>query len=635
MTTSAHLGIQHRAATFAPSSFDEATRTVDMIWTTGAQVRRYSWARDEEFDEELVVEASAMRLQRLNNGAPFLNSHRTGGLSSIIGAVVPGTVRVADGRGHAKVRLSERPEVAGIVADIRAGIIKNVSVGYRVHRFERVAAADRKDGGARALMRAVDWEPMEISAVAVGADPAAQVREATADADHHRVLITERSHHMDGTTVGGNANNRDGTRTSDADAAEIRTIYTRHDLADRAEALIDAGATLEQAREALLDHLVRNDPAGRTVEVAPRNHFDRRAELRDAIVDGIMARVHPRHSPTVGREFAGLSLVEMSAAYLRAIGADVPSGGPGRVADAALGLSSRGAGYHTTSDFPAILGSAVNRLLLAEYEAAQSPLKVIGREIEARDFRKISNTRVSGSIELEKVMESGEFTYGTLQDGAETMQLSTYGKILGVSRQMLVNDDLSAFSQIPSMFALGAAETEAKILVGLLEANAGAGVTLADGSPLFHSSRGNILSPGAIVDPDAIATAYKTTRRFKGLGGETLNVTPAYLIVPPELEAEALKVVAAFFPANTSDVNPFTKRLEVLVEPRLADPGRWYVSAAAGRPDCLVYAYLAGARGVQIDTRVGFNVDGVEFKARLDFGAGFVDWRGIVTNPGL
>lgn len=631
MNETVEIGIQHRAATFAPSSFNRETRTVDVVWTTGAQVRRYSWARDEEFDEELVVEQSALRLGRLNSGAPFLNSHRSYGLESILGVVVEGSVRVNGGRGYATIRFSERPQVEGIIRDIEGGIIRNVSVGYRVHRFERVAAADRKDGGARALMRAVDWEPLEISAVAVGADAAAQVRGDTADL---APVIIERKRHMDGTTTSGTAAQTTTlTRADNPDAEEIRAIFSRHGMAQRGEALVDAGATLDQAREALLADLVRNDPAGRTIEAAPRSHVDRRAELREAMTDGLMTRFDPRHSPTAGRQFAGMSFSELAAECLRAAGEQVPVGGPSRVIDAALGMSSRSVGYHSTSDFPAVLGNAVGRRLMTEYEAARSALMVVGREVEARDFRKIAAVRLSGSVQLDKVLESGEFTHGTLEEGQETMQLATYGKTLAVTRQLIVNDDLGAFEQIATKFGQGAAETEAKILVGLFEANAGAGINMADGNPLFHTSRDNILTPAAI-DPTSVAEAFAKMRRFKGLGGETINVTPAYLIVPPELEAEALQVVADFYPALTTDVNPFSRRLEVLVEPRFSDDGRWYVSAAAGRPDTLLYAYLAGERGVQIASRVGFDVDGMEFRARLDFGGGFADWRGMVTNAG-
>ena len=80
-------------------------------------------------------------------------------------------------------------------------------------------------------------------------------------------------------------------------------------------------------------------------------------------------------------------------------------------------------------------------------------------------------------------------------------------------------------------------------------------------------------------------------------------------------------------------MNPFA-RLALIVEPRLTDAARWYVAADAAQIDGLEYAYLAGAPGPQTETRAGFEVDGVEVKVRLDYGAGFVDWRGWYSNAG-
>lgn len=155
--------VEVRSATI--SMADE--RTVNVRWTSGASVRR----RDQQgyFDEELATGPDNVRLGRLNAGAPFLNSHEFGKLSDIIGAVVKGSARMEGGFGFAQVRLSARPEVAGYVSDIRDGIISNVSVGYRIH------AVERDDAREIPVVRVVDWEPLEISAVAIPADPSAGI----------------------------------------------------------------------------------------------------------------------------------------------------------------------------------------------------------------------------------------------------------------------------------------------------------------------------------------------------------------------------------------------------------------------------------------------------------------------------
>lgn len=123
-------------------------------------------------------------------------------------------------------------------------------------------------------------------------------------------------------------------------------------------------------------------------------------------------------------------------------------------------------------------------------------------------------------------------------------------------------------------------------------------------------------------------------RRQKGLVGEPINVVPTYILVPPELETVAEQIVASVSSTSVDDVNPFTGKLKVIVDAYLSDSDRWYVVSRPGVPEGLQHAYLDGMAGPQIFTREGFDIDGIEFKVRLDFGAGFVDHRGWFSNPG-
>lgn len=162
---------QVRGAEIRASSFNESDNSIELVWTTGATVRRRTWM-DGVYDEELIVESGAVRLERLNAGAPFLNTHSDWSLEDVIGSVVPGSARIEKGQGVARVRLSSSPGDADNVAKIRDGIIRNISVGYAIHRVEKIEA----DDGSVPTWRVVDWEPLEISAVPVPADAGAQIR---------------------------------------------------------------------------------------------------------------------------------------------------------------------------------------------------------------------------------------------------------------------------------------------------------------------------------------------------------------------------------------------------------------------------------------------------------------------------
>lgn len=173
-----------RDAEVRSGSFNEAANTVDVIWTTGATVRRRNWM-DGEFDEELVVSPTSVRLDRLNAGAPFLDTHDVFSLRSVLGSVVPGSARLDGTRGVATILMTRRPDAQGTVQDIRDGVIRNISVGYKIYGVQK---QERK--GQIPLMRATDWEPMEISAVPVQADPGARVRSDAARIETFACSVT-------------------------------------------------------------------------------------------------------------------------------------------------------------------------------------------------------------------------------------------------------------------------------------------------------------------------------------------------------------------------------------------------------------------------------------------------------------
>ena len=86
--------------------------------------------------------------------------------------------------------------------------------------------------------------------------------------------------------------------------------------------------------------------------------------------------------------------------------------------------------------------------------------------------------------------------------------------------------------------------------------------------------------------------------------------------------------------------------LQVITEARLhtgvtvdgvvtaGDTNGWYLISDPSMIDTVEYAYMEGEEGLYTETRNGFDIDGVEFKVRLDFGAKALDWRGMIRNVG-
>ena len=170
-TRRVELPMATRSLELRSASFDAKAMTVEVCWSSGAPVKRQSY--DGPFWEVLEMGPQNVRLDFFNSGkAPFLNSHRSGDTTDVLGNIVAGSVRLADGRGFATVRLTSRASAAETVADIRSGILASVSIGYRYHRVHE----EKPGADGLPIMRVVDFEPLECSICAIPADQQAEIR---------------------------------------------------------------------------------------------------------------------------------------------------------------------------------------------------------------------------------------------------------------------------------------------------------------------------------------------------------------------------------------------------------------------------------------------------------------------------
>lgn len=350
--------------------------------------------------------------------------------------------------------------------------------------------------------------------------------------------------------------------------------------------------------------------------------------LRTAMADAVYTRINPVHKPgDAARPFVGRSMVRLAEEVLRLRGIEIIGLSDGAIVDRAL---------HSTSDFPLLLGDVANKVLQEQMAAAPAAIKQVCRQTTIPDFRNRYSIQLGQAPTL-MVNENGEFKSGTIAEGRESYKLDTYGRIFGVNRQAIVNDNLSAFSDIGRLFASASAQFEAQFLVDLMTANNGVGPVMSDNKKLFDAAHANLATGGGAISDTTLAAARLALRSQKGLDGKTpLDISAKFLVVPAALESTAEKYLASIYPAQAANVNPFAGKLTLIVDPRLdaKSATRWYVAADPVLFPSIEYAYLAGNEGVQVETRAGFEVDGVQIRARLDFGAGALDFRGVYANPG-
>lgn len=566
--------LEMRSLDIRANTLNRESRTVEAIISTGADVARSGYVER--------LDTAGANLSRLT-GAPVLDSHRQGSTGDVLGVVE--AVRQDGGNLIATIKFSRRPEAEAVIGDIEDGVLRGVSIGYSVERWGET----RGTNGERVRV-AEAWTPVEVSLVAVPADPGAMIR--TQPGNHDR----------------------------NAHATEIRSIASVSGLGEAwATQQIGQGATPEQARAAAFTAMTSrsNHQINPTRASVGFDNTDPQV-IATRAGEALFARIDPTHQLSEpARQYAGMSMVDLGRDILRRAYVQTTGLSPAAIITRAL---------HTTSDFSLILGDTVGRTMRQAYQAAPAGVRMLGRQTTARDFRAKHRLQLGEFPTLELVGEHGEFTSGSMAEAQETYKLDTFGRMFGISRQAMINDDLGAFSDLSRPFGVAAAEFEAKFLVDLLVSNSRGGPTMSDGTALFHDDHGNVTVSANSGNEKQLTDTRLAMRKQTGLSGDLISVTPRYVLVPSTMETDAQRLLSAVQAQRTEDVNPFSN-LVLVVDPRLPDTG-WYMAADTAQIDGLEYCYLEGSPGPQIESRNGFEIDGVQTKVRLDFGAGFVDHRG-------
>jgi hypothetical protein len=422
-------------------------------------------------------------------------------------------------------------------------------------------------------------------------------------------------------------------------AADIATLCARHGFAARAAEFITAGQTVDAVRAAILDDMATRDASqggqrNVRIETVRDEMSTRMAGIEQAIMHRVAARTQLDDN---GRQYRGLTLLEMGRDFLEAHG--VSTRGMSALELSGKILHFRAAGAHGTSDFPHLFANVANKRLRTAYSDNPGTYDLWARRApNAPNFKNIDVVQLGAAPELLQTNEHGEFKYGSMADGKETYNVVTYGRIVNLTRQAIMNDDLRGFDRLVTAFGASARRLENRLVYSQLTANAAMG----DGVALFHADHANLGTGGGSALAIASLTAGRTAmRRQTGLSGEPLNIAPAYLIVPATLEQTAYQLTSSnFVPATKAEINEFRAggrtSVEPIVEPLLdaSSTTAWYLAGNSGQIDTVEYCYLDGAEGPVIEAEVGFEVDGVSYKCREDFATKAIDHRGLYKANG-
>lgn len=584
----------------ATNSWDPETREFEAVIATDTPVPR----RDSRGPFLEVLDPSGLAIP--DNQIPLLDSHRSASVRDLLGVVL--STRVEGAIVLARLRLSSAEDAAPIGQRIADGVLRGVSIGYRVSRW-----AETNEGGQR-IRRALAWALTEVTLTSAPADPNAAIRQQDPSSP----------------TTGTNPMENEELTIDAAEAtrrSEIRGLCRSAGLGDDAmDRLIDSGATVAEAKAEAFDHVQTRASAAPVIRATAPANDDPQVIVRRQ-TDALVTRMTGGECPDESRQFLGDSLLDLAKGSLERAGISTRGMMPDDVFQRAA--------MHTTSDFPVLLSNAMGKTAAQAYTASESALKQLCRTTVLSNFKPSTQVRLGELGRLDEMAETGEFKSTTRAENGESMSLKTYGKSLNVSRNLLINDDLGLLGDITSGFGTAAAQTEADILVALLESNP----DLSDGTAVFAAGRNNYSaaaggSLSTAGSSAAVLAARTAMRKQKGLDGETLiDALPRYMLVSADQADAAEAMLAEIFPAKSDDVNVLSGRLSLIVEPRLA-AAPWYLFSDPARVPVMRYGYLAGAQGVQIQRQEAWTTLGVNFRAFLDFGAGFTDFRGAYKNAG-
>lgn len=387
--------------------------------------------------------------------------------------------------------------------------------------------------------------------------------------------------------------------------------------------LADANCSVEKAREQLLNTIAQQQ----NPEPSNKDNAHIYAGNGNIVGDSVRASVMARagyQDYEKDNAYNSMTLRELARASLTERGVGVATYNPMQM----IGMAFT----HSTSDFGNILLDVANKAILLGWEENDETFGKWTKKGQLSDFKTAHRVGLGAFPSLRQVREGAEYKYVTLDDKGETIALATYGELFSITRQAIINDDMNMLTDVPMKFGRAAKATVGDLVYAVLIDNE----KMSDKKALFSTDHKNMLTGG--MDVETIS-AGRTAMRQQKEGERTLNIRPAFMLVPTTLETQAIQVVKSGSvkgaDVNANIINPVRDLAEIIAEPRLdeASTKDWYMASRQGS-DTIEVAYLNGIDVPYIDQLEGFTSDGVTTKVRIDAGVAPVDYRGLLKVTG-
>lgn len=587
---------------------------------------------------------------RVTIAQPHDPAHRTGQISIVsseplYGVLVEGMEDMGIHRWYAESELS-----AGAAA---GGMSDGMTASARIARIRLPSAAR---AAATPTETCMNWKTLAQALGIKLADGADDSAARLAIAKHFALTDTATDDEI-ATAIAAAGNDGSAAAATPATAATARAgadarrtqieelfaiaMQGRQDRAAltamRAQALIGTDS-VDDVRERLVAHLAGGAPVQGSAAISTAQAgTDQREKTRAAAVNWLMARAgvlrgEDQRRATESNPFLRMNFHDIARACLADAGVDTRRMNRMDIITAAI--------THSTSDFPNIFENALNKTLLRGFELQKPTWNRFCKTGSLSDFRPHIRYRAGSIGDLQVRKENGEYKSLTLGDAErETITAQSRGGILNLTREMLVNDDMSVFTDVAMMLGTSAARTLDKAVFALFALNAGNGPTMGDGKALFHADHGNIAGTAAAPTVDSVEALRVQMASQKDPGGnDYVDLRPSIWLGPLSVGGKARVVNNSTYDPDTANklqrpnivANLYS---DIVDTPRLSGTA-WYSLCDPNVDPVFEVGFLDGVSTPQIEQKEAWTQAGMSWRVLYEFGVAAIGWRGIVRNAG-
>lgn len=307
---------------------------------------------------------------------------------------------------------------------------------------------------------------------------------------------------------------------------------------------------------------------------------------------------------------------------------------------AAFGMSSpariQATGF-STIDISTILSNVANKFLREGFNAVDmTPLRISAIR-SVNDFKTVTTVSLTGDLQFDKLGASGEIKHGTIGEETYSNKADTYARMLAITRQDIINDDLGALTAVPRRLGRGAG----------LKLNDIFWTVFLNNSAFFTVARGNANEGVANMTVGGLTATEVLFMNQTDPDDKPLGLMASILLVPTALKVPANTLMRSerlITGADTTigDANPYAGRFQVESSPYMSNASytgysaeAWYMLANPAEMPVVEIAALNGRVEPVVETAdADFNVLGVQMRGYSDVGVSMQEYRAGVRADG-